>query len=367
MDIQNKYAKIGTVELFTFTYCSTVTLGFIFLPYISSEEIRSAWLKVILAVLPYLILIYLWKKATDKHQNRDFFKLFQSLSPVWIYYPVIFYFFASTMFSLLFGTKSLIIIVQTFLMQDTDQWVIGAAFLVTVGISALYGIHAISRMMVVIFFHEILLLLALVFFLFSEDFRWMNIPPYFGVDLLTLAKSSLSEVTRYGGIVAVFALLPLVSKEVKVFKTITFSVLAIMLTYVLICINALGIFGYDQALTLLSPVTALMQTTTSPSGLFERLDLFFLTVWIMSFYKIGLVFIWFASTLLKKIIPVKPKRLWIHIFVVTGITIFLTIITPSITNLEWRPYNINMLIFTLVIPMMILLFLLIRKKQGGVK
>ncbi|MCD8503339.1 MAG: hypothetical protein LRY71_18885 [Bacillaceae bacterium] len=42
------------VQLFAFTYCSTITLGVTFLPYIAEEEIRSAWLKVLFGSLPYL-------------------------------------------------------------------------------------------------------------------------------------------------------------------------------------------------------------------------------------------------------------------------------------------------------------------------
>ncbi|MBU9714867.1 GerAB/ArcD/ProY family transporter [Evansella tamaricis] len=364
MEIQSKYKRIGSVELFTFTYCSAVTLGFMFLPYISSEEIRSAWLKVIVAVLPYLLLIFMWKKVVDKHQNRDFFHLFKEMSPKWIFYSVIFYLFASSIYSLLFGTKSLIIIVQTYLMQDTEQWIIGSSFLLVLFLSALYGIHAISRMIVVIFFHEILLVIALISFLFSDEFRWINVPPYFGVDAITFLKSSLSEVTRYGGIIALFAFVPLVKNDVKVFKPITFSILSIMVTYVLICVATLGVFGYDQALTLLSPVTALMQTSTSPTGLFERLDLFFLTVWIISFFKIGLIFIWFTAFLLRLIFPVTPEKQGFHIAIVTSIVLLLTLLTPSITNFDWRYYNMNMLVYALLIPMTILAYLLIRKKQG---
>ncbi|MBU9721433.1 MULTISPECIES: GerAB/ArcD/ProY family transporter [Bacillaceae] len=364
MNIQNKYSQLGSVELFTFTYCSAVTIGFMFLPYISQEEIRSAYFKVMAAVIPYLLLIFLWKKVVDKHQERDMFSLLKKNSKSWIYYPVILYFIGSCLYSLLFIVKSLIIIVQTYMMQDTEQWIIGIAFLITVGASALYGIHAISRMIVVIYFHEILLVITLIGFLFSEDFRWVNIPPYLGVDVLTFMKSSLSEVTRYGGIVTVFAFLPLVKKDVKVFKPIIISLLSIMATYVLICITTLGVFGYDQALTLLSPVTALMQTTTSPTGLFERLDLFFLTVWVMSFFKIGLIFIWFTATLCKQIVPVKPKREWIYITLVSSIIVILMLITPSITSFDWRPYNLNMLSVSLMVPFLILLYLKFRKKKG---
>ncbi|ADU30479.1 GerAB/ArcD/ProY family transporter [Evansella cellulosilytica] len=365
MDIKNKYNKLGSVELFVFTYCSTVTIGFIFLPYISNEEIRSAWLKVIVAVFPFLLFIYLFKKVTVKHDTTDIFGLFKKLSPSWIFYIVIAYFFISSVYSIFFGTKSLIIIVQTYLMQDTLQWKIGISFLFVVALSVFYGIHSISRMLVVIFFHEIILLMSLFLFLFSDDFRWINVPPTFGVDAWTFMKSSLSDLTRYGGIVALLAYVPYVNKDVKIFRPITFSLIMVMITYALICIVTLGVFGFEQALTLLSPVTALMQTTTSPTGLFERLDLFFLTVWVMSFFKIGMIYLWFSSKLLVKIIPVKPKWEWIHISIISIAVMVLVVLTPSITNLDWRPYNMNMLIYSLTLPIMLFLYLLMRRKKNS--
>ncbi|MDQ0255731.1 spore germination protein (amino acid permease) [Evansella vedderi] len=364
MNIQSPYTRIGGVELFTFTYCSAVTIGFIFLPYISSEEIRSAWLKVIVAVIPYLLFIYLYKKVVTKHNDRDVLHLFKDMTSPWIYYFVITYLFASTIYSIFFGTKGLIIIVQTYLMQDTPQWTIGMFFLLVIGLSASYGIHAITRMIVIIFFHEIILFISLVLFIFSDDFKWINIPPFLTVDIGTFLVSSISEVTRYGGIIALFAYLPFVDKKVKVFRPITLSVIFIMFTYFLICLVTLGVFGFDQALTMLSPVTALMQTTTSPTGLFERLDLFFLTVWVMSFFKIGLIFVWFSSMLLKEIIPLKVKNYWVQIWIIITISTLIVISTPSIVNLDWRPYNINMLSYTLFVPVMMFLYLLIRKKQG---
>lgn len=358
-------SNIGAVELFTFTYCGTIAMGLVFLPYISSLEIRTAWLKIVVAVIPYCLLLFLYKKVVDKHRTRDILQLFQSLSYKAIYYFVLLFILAGAMYSLLFITKSLIIIVQTFLMQDTSQWLLGTAYVIVVMLSVFYGINAVSRMTVIIFFHEILLFIALFSLLFSEDFRWINVAPVFGVDMLTFLRSTISELAQYGGLVVLLAFLPHVKKEVKVFKPIAISLLFIVFTYFLVCLVPLGVFGFDQTLTLLSPLTSLMQSVPSETGLFERLDLFFLTVWIMSFYKIGLIFVWFCATLLRTIVPVKQKQEWIHVAVVSIINYIIVLITPSITNLPWEPYNFCTIIYSLVVPLLLFVYLLMRKKKQG--
>ncbi|SDZ58273.1 spore germination protein (amino acid permease) [Evansella caseinilytica] len=355
---------IGSAGLFTFTYCSTIPIGTVFLPYVSAAEIRSAWLKVVVAVIPYFLFIYLLKKTTDKHGTRDVFQLLKSMAPSWIYYIVLVYFFCSALYTCLFGTKSLVIIVQTYLMQATEQHVIMLTYLAIAGISVFYGIKAISRMIIVMFLHDIILIASLALFFFSEDFRWLFVRPVFDFQLLTFMESSISEVSRYGGVVALLAFLPYVDKNVKIINPMATSLFVIMVTYLMVSLLVLGVFGFDQAITLLSPITALMQTATSATGLFERLDLFFLTVWVMSFYKSALIFIWFTSSLLKKLIPFRIKRDWILVSVVTGMIILLSLFTPAITNMGWEPYNINNLVYTLVLPMGIFCYLLVRKNKG---
>ncbi|MCD8509289.1 MAG: hypothetical protein LRY73_04990 [Bacillus sp. (in: Bacteria)] len=50
--------------------------------------------------------------------------------------------------------------------------------------------------------------------------------------------------------------------------------------------------------------------------------------------------------------------------VVSIINYILVLLTPSITTLDWEPYNISTITYSLLIPLMIFMYLLIRKKQG---
>ncbi|MFA9560542.1 GerAB/ArcD/ProY family transporter [Evansella sp. AB-rgal1] len=364
MKLQTEKKDFGNIELFVFIYCSTIALGIIFLPYISAEEIRSAWLKVMVGVIPYLIFLFLLNKVIRKHNDRDVLKVLKDLSFNWLYYPVMIYLLLSTIYSIFWGIKSLAIVIQTYLLQNTQQWVVIVTFLIFVGISLMYGITAITRLIVLMFICEIGVIASLVALLFSQDFRWIYIPPVFTVDVFTFLKSSISETTRYAGLITILTFLPLVKKETKIIKTSYMSLLLIMIMFTLVSILTLGTFGFEQTLTLLSPITALIQTTYAEMTLFERLDLFFLTIWIWALYKAALIYFWFAISITKRIIPFQKKKEWIPITIYVVIIMIVTVATPSFVNLSWEPYNINLLISTIVLPILLFTYMLLRKKRS---
>ncbi|MDG5788454.1 endospore germination permease [Evansella sp. AB-P1] len=363
MILEKNENKFGNWELFVFTYSSTIVLGLIFLPYISDAEIRSAWLKVMIGVVPYILFLYLLFKVIKKFNQRDIFKTFDHLSTNWVYYPIMFYLFVSTLYSIFWGIKSLAIVIQTYLLQNTEQWIVMTVFFIVLWVSALYGITAITRVVVLMFICDIVVVITVVILIFSEEFKWINIPPVFTVDIFTFMKSSLSEMTRYGGIIALLSFLPLLKKDTNIFKSTSSALLLVMVMYTLVSLITLGTFGYEQTLTLLSPLTALIQTTYADVALFERLDLFFLTIWIWALYKAAMIYVWFAADLFQRVIPLNEKKEWIPITVIVGIISVITMITPSFVNLKWEPYNINMVIYTLALPIVLFVYMLLRKKQ----
>ncbi|WP_078595946.1 GerAB/ArcD/ProY family transporter [Evansella clarkii] len=365
MDPISQETNNGKGELITFTYSSTITLGLIFLPYISETEIRSAWLKVVLAVFPYFLLMYLINKVIKKHGEQDILGLFKQKSYKIFYYPVVLYLLFGTFYASLTGTKSLSIIVQTYLLQDTDQAVIIVAFLLVAFLGLLYGIRTITRMLVLSFLLEVAIVFSLSFIILSEDFRWINLAPVFSTDILTFGRSILSDMSRYGGVVTLLAFLPYVNKSVNIFKATSLGLLLVMYSYFVVCFTALGIFGFEQAMNFLSPATALIQATSARTGILERMDLFFLSIWIMSFYKIALIHFWFGTFLMNRIIKVKPKREWIHVCIFVALIAAISLSTPSLINFSWEPFNLNTLFYSLVVPMILVSYLLIRSKKGA--
>lgn len=354
--------KFKAIDLFAFTCCSTITLGVTFLPYVGGDEVRSAWLKVLVAVLPYFLLFFLIKKFSSKYESYDFFYEIKNSVWNWVYGLIVIYFIFSTIASIIFGLEALTLLTKVYLLPNTDQWVVLLLFIIVSGFGLAYGITAISRFVVALIFVEFLLLFSIVALGFSEYFRWIYIPPIWTTDVVTFLKSSLSDMARYSGIIAVLGFLPYLKKNTSVFKSMSYGLLLVVSIYVAICIVVVGTFGFEQTLSLISPFTALVQSLSTRTGVVERLDLFFLGIWIIAYYKIMLIQTWFLLFLLQRLCPIKRPKLYIILSLLILFSIAVWI--PGFVEQIWIPVYFNQLVYSFLVPTIILSLLILKRKKG---
>ncbi|WP_171051834.1 GerAB/ArcD/ProY family transporter [Alteribacter natronophilus] len=350
-------------DIFVFVYCSTVTLGVIFLPYVAEEEIRSAWLKLAVSALPYFLLLYLLHRFSRHYESRDLFKEVKVRMWTWLYGAILLYFFGSVIYSILNGLKGLTMITAVYLLPNTSEWILALTFLAAGGFAVWYGgIETITRFVVLLFFLELIVLFLLIALLFAGYFRWIYIPPVFGVGATDFFKSSISDAARYGGIIAVLGFLPFVRKDVSVGPPAIAAITFLMITYVLVAVITLGTFGFEQSLVQLSPITSLVQALTTRMGVFERLDLVFLGIWVVSFFKIYMIQLWFVFFISHKC--TGSRKRWPLIASAAVIVFVLFLLTPPYIGQNLQAYNINVLIYSFVLPLFLLVFLFIRGKRA---
>ncbi|MFN7252724.1 MAG: GerAB/ArcD/ProY family transporter [Anaerobacillus sp.] len=354
--------KFKGIDLFAFTCCSTIALGVSFLPYVGGDEVRSAWLKVMVAVLPYFLFFFLLKKFSDKYDSYDLFFELKGSIWKWVYGLIVFYFICSTILSITYGLEALTLLTQVYLLPNTDKWMVLLLFMLVSGIGLSYGITAITRFAVALIFVEFILLFSVISLGFSEYFRWIYIPPVWTTDIWTFLESSISDMARYSGVIAVLSFLPYLKKESSVFRPMSYGLLLVTSIYVSICIVVVGTFGFEQTITLISPFTALVQSLSTRTGVVERLDLFFLGVWLIAYYKIMLIQAWFLLFLLQRLFPLKRPKIYLPLSITCLFIIALLI--PSFVELIWIPIFANQLVYSFVVPTTLLLFLIMKRKKG---
>ncbi len=358
MYIQRQFRSVDVV---VFTFCSTITLGIIFLPYISEEETRNVWLQLIVTSVPYFFLLWLIHLFSKKYSDYDFFEALRlNLWPI-IYWVTMLYLISSTLLGCITMTKALISIVQTYLLPSTPTWIIVLSFYLIVGVAVFYGILAITRFVVLFAFLEIVVLLIIVFLGFSENFNWMYVLPVWNTDLMTFLKSSISNAARYGGIVPLLAFILHVKKDEPIWAAMNIGLGFVMFFYVSISIVVLGTFGFDVSVGLLSPIIALVQTATTRTGMLERMDLFFIAFWLMAFYKILMIHVWFSYAIAHKSWAKLKAPVWIVTFLTLSFVGYM--FTPNYIRFSWQIHNINVLVYSLLLPIVLLIYLILRKKE----
>ncbi|MCR6110782.1 GerAB/ArcD/ProY family transporter [Bacillus sp. A301a_S52] len=359
--------RFGKTELFIFTYSSTITLGLIFLPYVSHLEVRSAWLKVIVAGLPMIGVFFLIQTVINKHKNADILGLFDHYTWKIIYYPVLGYIFLNAVMACCWGVKALVFIVRSFLLHNTSELVICIFFLLVVLVGLLYGIVPITRFLVLFFVFEIIIILAVVSLFFTEDFRFIYVRPVMSTDILAFLESSLTDLTRFTGVIPLIGFITYIKQPEKMFKTVSSAIGLVMFTYSTVSLLVLGVFGFDQALVLLSPLTSLIQASAAWEGVFQRMDMVFIAIWTLSFYKIALIHFWFVHYLLVKLIPVARKTEIVNKIAIVSGLLALSFIVPGYIEFDSSLYFMNLNFYAVITPSLICIYLLMRRpitRQG---
>ena len=349
-------------DLFAFTFSSTVTMGVVFLPYVADGEIRSAWLKLIITSIPYFILIWMISRYFRLYGNRDFFMMLRKQAGSFIYFISVGYLILSSIFSTMKVTQDLTFLVRTFMLKTTPTFFIILPFILLISIAVHYGLLTIVRFVSFFVVAEIILLASfLTWGFFSEHFNWIFIPPVMNIELPLFLKSSLSDAARYGGIVTLLGFIQYVKREEKAFRAMSAGLFCVMLIYVSLSLVVLGVFGYEEAIHLISPIITLVQSITPSTGLLERMDLLFLGFWIISFIKVSSILFWFSIYLLEQIFP-KVKR-GILIACITPFFFIYANWVPFQFIEGWQIYNINVLVASLVVPSLLLVFVILRHKN----
>ncbi|MBU8906873.1 GerAB/ArcD/ProY family transporter [Desertibacillus haloalkaliphilus] len=363
MEIKRQFRAF---DLFAFMFCTTVTLGVLFLPYVSGEEIRSSWLKLLVVSIPFFLMLWLISLFTKRYPDYDFFKALKDHLWGWLYFVVIFYFIIGTILSAARVTNGLSEIVQVHLLKVTPEWMVLLPFFIIAGVGVYYGIIAITRFAVYFVVLEILVLLSVIVMAFFQDyFKWIFVAPVFSTDVVTFLKSSVSDMARYAAIVPTLAFLVYMRKGEAILAPMNLSLIMIVIIYSGLSLGVLGTFGFDHAMQLLSPITALTQSIETRTGLLERLDLLFIGFWIVSFYKLFIVHTWFMVYITKKAWPVVNQNLFIVIYL--AVIYMLSLMTPEFIIDQWAFHNINLILYGFVMPTLLLIFLTLKKKRGTPK
>ncbi|MGD6831112.1 GerAB/ArcD/ProY family transporter [Sutcliffiella halmapala] len=354
--------QLRTFDLFAITFSSTITLGVAFLPYVADGEIRSAWLKLIITSIPYFLLLWLISRYFKIYGNNDFFMELRKKAGAIVYLVVMVYLIFSSIFSTMKVTQDLTFLVRTFLLKTTPTIIILIPFILLISIAVHYGILTIVRFVSFFVIAEIVMLGAfIVWGFFSEYFNWIFIPPIMDVDIHTFLVSSLSDAARYGGVVTLLAVIQFMKKEEKIFGAMSTALFFVMLIYVSLSLVVLGVFGFEEAIHLISPIITLVQSITPGTGLLERMDLLFLGFWTISFIKVSCILFWFSLYLLEQLMP-RVKRV-VFIFIITPFFFLYAYLVPYQFIDAWQVYNVNVLLASFVVPCLSLLIVILKQKK----
>lgn len=363
--MQSNQSTFSSTEIFAFTFCSTITLGVSMLPYSPmGYTIRDPWLSLILAACPYALFGLLLVIYARRYRQREFFDALKQHVYAPIYYIMMVYLWASSLYFSAILIINMFYMVQRHLLVNTVPWVTYIPFFLVIGMSLYFGIQSIVTFIRMFIVFELIVLFTVFLVSFLGEFDYVYLSPLFATDLQNVLKSAVADMPFYGGVVSLLALIHLADHKKKFGTAIQLAIIFVMIVYGLLCFTAIGNFGHEESAQLNTPIQELIQTFTT-YGQFQRLDLIFMLLWITSFFKMILIQFWFSLTIMKKVIPAF-KPLYMIVFILVFMYAML-VIFPHLFDVSWSFFHINMVIFTLVIPVLLLTYLILRYRKGTAK
>jgi len=356
-------ARISYKQIIFITFTCRIIVAITYLPSLASPTAsQDMWISDILS-LPFLFIIsvpiyLLWKRFPDK-TIFEYSKIIGGkigiiigLLYVWFFI----HFTAITICQYCFFLNSAV-------MPETPM----LFFIITLVLLGMYmtysGIEVICRVSELIFPVIIIAILAITLSLVNEmDFNLLK--PVMETGMAPLLFDGYTTASRTVEILVIAMLLPYLNDKQKAKKVIVLSYVLIVIFFVIISILILITFGADLGKTLMFPIFDVIRLI-SLGGFYERVESIHMAIWILGgLIKISM-YLYLATLGLSQSLNLnsyKPVVIPMGVFLV----VLTFLISESIIELRnftssdiFNPYA---LVYIIIIPMILFLISIVRKK-----
>ncbi|QQK77958.1 endospore germination permease [Salicibibacter cibarius] len=192
----------------------------------------------------------------------------------------------------------------------------------------------------------------------------LYLQPLWGHDASGMVTGVFTIAALLQGSFIITMIIPFMRAPEKAMKATIWSIAAAGGLYVLIVINTLALFGPEEIKNLLWPTLELARTATIPGEFVERLDIFFLVVFVTAVFTTMYATYMFTIYAIKQLFRLRDHKM------------FSFFILPFVFVIAMLPQNtIQMyeiierigragLVLTIIYPVLLYVIARLRKKQG---
>jgi len=244
----------------------------------------DGWISILLIGIIFTLFALLAVKVALYFPNQTFFSYtsFLVTRPIAVVITIIFILNGIAISSYI--TRSLAYISQQYLFYQTPMEILALCFLLVV-------VYAITGERVGLFRLNILFLPIILFiFIFVGLFniKWFeveNFLPLFKTNVTGYMKGMLKPFGAFYGFgIGLFYIFLIRNPKNLTSKVITGMSVAILF-YLFIFLTSIGIFGNLVTSNLQFPTIEIAKRVDIPGGIFERIDAFIFTIWIMAIFN----------------------------------------------------------------------------------
>ncbi|GGD02844.1 germination protein [Thalassobacillus devorans] len=354
--------KITRLQFFFLIVQTQIGVGVISLPYnLQQVAKQDGWISLIgasLIVQLLLLLYWLLLKNTPKQH------LFMSLEKIFGKWPgkavtllYCFYFIAVGALILMLYTR----VINLWMLINTPKWIL-TTFMVTAGLYLISGnIKVLARAYTLFSGLMIILIVSLIYGVRNANFIF--ILPIGAAGLENILKGVNEGVLSLLGFVFILIIYPLVEgTDKEKLKIIFYTQWFILGFYLLVVFSTFTFFGAKEILLVPEPVLYMLKAYEF--SVVERLDLFFISVWIVSVTTSFTTYLYMAGKGLKHMFNSNKEMHFMIMMAAISLTLALTFGRGEQLIGQYGDIVMKFgYLFSGLLPVLLLLIFLARKKK----
>jgi len=325
-----------------------------------ATSFSDGWIPILIAGIMATLLALLAVHVTSYFPGKPFLEYAPTLVTKPIAFLVALVLIISHIILAGFITRSVAYIAQQYLFERTPMEVLALIFLLVV-------IYAVAGSRIGLFRLNMLFLPIILFiFIFVGIFNLnsmeiANFFPLFKTNMKGYAigiKEAFIAYMGFGlGIFYVF----MIKKPFKMTKKVIMGMSISILFYLFIFLSSIAVFNNTVTSNMSLPTLGLALRVDIPGAVFERIDAFVYTIWIMAVFNTVTITYDIAVLILKSMFPKRKKST--IVFIIGPIIFFIGMFPKSMDFMNHLLYGIN-IFYSIFISSLIILFYIIIKWKG---
>ncbi|WP_088044454.1 GerAB/ArcD/ProY family transporter [Bacillus sp. EAC] len=349
MDV--KKSKITHYQFILMIYGIQVGVGMLSLPReLAAKSGTSSWISIIFGGLISTLISIFYIKLREKSPNTNFLSFFtfylgKFLGSIVLLLLSIYFIFAGYVVLI-----RAILYIQSYILQETSEYVLVILFLVPTYQLITGGVHILAKYVEAIFPLAIFGQIMLLFTLKDTDINF--ILPIIKDGWLPIFKTIPTTATSFLGVELILIYYPYLKTKEKAIKGVVIANAMTTITYVFVTIICFVIYSPYEISKIFEPVIDILSVIEFQYV--ERLDFILFSLFLMIISKTWVTYIWAGMTGVAELFKIKRFTLFVLILCILFIiSTFLFIPTFTNTTQELHIITVGGLIILIGVPILL--------------
>lgn len=321
----------------------------------------DGWISILLAGVIFMVFAILAVKLSNTFPDQSFYAYASFLVTRPIAIIISFIFIISGIVIVGYIIRSLAFISQQYLFDRTPIEVLGLSFLLVV-IYAVSGSRAGLFRLNVMFLPIILFVFLFVGLFNIQHLESSNFLPLFQTELKDYVKGTVNSFEAYIGFAIGLFYLCFIRKKKRLTKKVIIGTSIPIIFYLFIFLFSIGIFGNTVTENLMFPTVELAKRIDIHGAIFERIDAFIFTIWIMAIFTTTAIMLDISVLLLSSMFKKAKKRM--ITFILSPIVFYISMFPQQIDEVQ-KLASITSQIYVYFTFLVIIGLIIVAKIRGG--